>query len=137
MLLAARLRGCGLRNDADLAELIAARALIAAGRPGEARQRIAATRRGGPAISLEVSLLRRLARAELAGLERRPARMLAELRSGLAMVQARRGRLGSIDLQTGTGALGADLAATGLRLALDRGSASLVFAWLERSRAQG
>ena len=136
VLLAARLRGCGLRNDADLAELIAARALTAAGRPVEARQRIAATRRGGPATSLEVSLVRRLARAELAGLERRPARMLAELRSGLAMVQARRGRLGSIDLQTGTGALGADLAATGLRLALDRGSASLVFAWLERSRAQ-
>jgi CHAT domain len=136
VLLAERLRGCGLRNDADLAELIASRALIAAGRPGEARQRIAATRRGGMATPLEVSLLRRLARAELAGLEGRPAEMLAELRSGLAMVQARRGRLGSIDLQTGTGALGADLAAAGLRLALDRGSASLVFAWLERSRAQ-
>jgi len=136
VLLAERLRGCGLRNDADLAELIASRALIAAGRPGEARQRIATTRHGGPATSLEVSLLRRLARAELAGREGRPATMLAELRSGLAMVQARRGRLGSIDLQTGTGALGADLAAAGLRLALDRGSASLVFAWLERSRAQ-
>ena len=136
VLLARRLRGCGLRNDADLAELIAARALLAAGRPAEARQRIAATRRGGPATSLEVSLLRRLARAELAELEGRPAAMLAELRSGLAMVQARRGRLGSIDLQTGAGALGADLAAAGLRQALDRGSAPLVFAWLERSRAQ-
>ena len=135
-LLAGRLRRCGLRNDADLAELIAARALIAAGRPAEARQRIAATRRGGPAISLEVSLLRRLTGAELAGLEGRPSRMLAELRSGLAMVQARRGRLGSVDLQTGAGALGADLAAAGLRQALDRGSAPLVFAWLERSRAQ-
>jgi tetratricopeptide (TPR) repeat protein len=136
VLLARRLRGCGLRHDADLAELIAARALLAAGRPAEARQRIAATRRGGPATSLEVSLLRRLARAELAELEGRPAAMLAELRSGLAMVQARRGRLGSIDLQTGAGALGADLAAAGLRQALDRGSAPLVFAWLERSRAQ-
>ena len=62
--------------------------------------------------------------------------MLAELRAGLAMVQARRGRLGSIDLQTGAAALGADLAAAGLRQALDRGSAPLVFAWLERSRAQ-
>ena len=51
-------------------------------------------------------------------------------------MHARRGRLGSIDLQTGTAALGADLAAAGLRLALDRGSAPLVFAWLERSRAQ-
>jgi hypothetical protein len=51
-------------------------------------------------------------------------------------VQARRGRLGSIDLQTGIAAQGAELAAAGLRLALDRGSAPLVFAWLERSRAQ-
>lgn len=61
---------------------------------------------------------------------------LAELRAGLAMVHARRGRLGSIDLQTGTAALGADLAAAGLRLALDRRSAPLVYAWLERSHAQ-
>jgi hypothetical protein len=51
-------------------------------------------------------------------------------------VQARRGRLGSVDLQTGTGALGADLAAAGLRLALRSGSAPAAFAWLERSRAQ-
>ncbi len=135
-LLATRLRRAGLRNDADLAELLAARALIAHGRPAEARQRIAAARRGGGSSSLEVSLLRRLARAELAEREGRPAAMLAELRAGLAMVQVRRSRLGSIDLQTATGALGADLAAAGLRQALERGSAPLVFAWLERSRAQ-
>ncbi len=135
LLLAERLRGCGLRDDADRAELIAARALLAAGRLGQARQRIALVRRG-PAVSLDVSLLRRLARAELAELEGRGGAALAELRAGLAMVQARRGRLGSIDLQTGSAALGADLAAAGLQLALDRGSAPLVFAWLERSRAQ-
>jgi tetratricopeptide (TPR) repeat protein len=135
-LLADRLRGCGLGNDADLAELLAARALVAAGRPGEARRRIAATRRRGLIASLEVSLLRQLAKAELAELEGRPAAMLAELRAGLALVRARRSRLGSVDLQTGAAALGADLAAAGLRQALDRGSAPLVFAWLERSRAQ-
>jgi tetratricopeptide (TPR) repeat protein len=134
--LAGQLRGCRLGNDANLAEVLAARALTAAGRAGEARQLLAGPRRGGSAASLEVRLLRRLARAELAELDGRPARMLAELRAGLAMVQARRGQLGSIDLQTGAAALGADLAAAGLRQALDRGSASLVFAWLERSRAQ-
>ena len=68
-LLAGRLRGCGLRNDADLAELLAARALVAAGRAAGARRRIAATRRRGPAASLEVGLLRQLAKAELAELE--------------------------------------------------------------------
>jgi hypothetical protein len=52
------------------------------------------------------------------------------------LVHARRGTLGSVDLKTGSAALGADLAAAGLRLALERGSAPAVFAWLERSRAQ-
>ena len=136
ILLAARLRDCGLASDAEMAELIAARALIAAGRAAEARRRIMAVRRAGPARPLAVSLLRRLATAELAELDGQPGKALAELRAGLATVQARRGRLGSIDLQTGTAALGADLAAAGLRLALERNSAPLVFAWLERSRAQ-
>jgi tetratricopeptide (TPR) repeat protein len=135
-LLADRLRGCGLGNDADLAELLAARALIARGRAAEARQRIAGARPGGRTTSLEVSLLRRLARAELAELEGRPTAMLAELRAGLQHVRVHRGRLGSIDLQTAAGFLGADLAAAGLRQAMARGSAPLVFAWLERSRAQ-
>lgn len=134
--LARRLRGCGLRNDAELAELIAARALLAAGRASEAEQRIAAVRHGGPGVSPEVSLLRRLARAELAERAGRPRAVLAEARAGLALVQVRRGRLGSIDLQTGAAALGADLAAAGLRQALALRSAPLVFDWLERSRAQ-
>jgi tetratricopeptide (TPR) repeat protein len=136
LLLAGRLRDCRLTDDADRAELLAARALLAAGRPADARREIAAVRRRGPAVPLDVSLMQRLARAELAEREGQPGKALAELRAGLAMVQARRGRLGSIDLQTGAAALGADLAAAGLRLALDRGSAPLAFAWLERSRAQ-
>ena len=134
--LAARLRGCGLRNDADLAELLAARALIARRRGAAARQRLAAVGRAGTSTSLEVRLLRRLVRAELAELERQPGVVLAELRVGLDLVGAHRSRLGSMDLQTATGALGANLAAAGLRQALDRGSAAAVFAWLERARAQ-
>jgi hypothetical protein len=135
-LLAERLRGCGLRNDADLAELIAARALIAAGCTAAARQRIQAARRAAAATSLEVRVLRRLVRAELAERDGRPGLKLTELRAGLAIVQAQRDRLGSIELQAGSAALGADLAAAGLRLALQRRSAPLVLAWLERSRAQ-
>jgi tetratricopeptide (TPR) repeat protein len=134
--LAERLRARRLDGDADMAELIAARALAAAGRTDEAKLRISAVRRRGRTVPLDISLLRRLARAELAEREGRSGMALAELRSGLAVVQARRDRLGSIDLRTGTAALGAELAAAGLRLALERGSAPLVFAWLERSRAQ-
>ena len=133
--LAVRLRGCGLAHDAALADLLAARALLAAGKPEEARRMLTVTHRQA-GMPLAGRLLRRLARAELAESQQRPAGALAELRAGLALVQDRRGRLGSIDLQTGTGALGTDLASAGLRLALASGSAPLVFAWLERSRAQ-
>jgi hypothetical protein len=136
LVLAERLRDRGLANDADMAELIAARALLAAGRPDETRRRLEMVRRRKAEVPLAVSLLRRLVRAELAEREGQTGAALAELRAGLALVQVQRGRLGSIDLQTGTAALGADLADTGLRLALDRKSAPLVFAWLERSRAQ-
>jgi CHAT domain-containing protein len=135
--LAGRLRDLGLARDAAVADLLAARALLAAGRLEEARGMLASRQqRLSPPAPLAGRLLRRLARAELAEREGRSGAALAEVRAGLALVQSRRGRLGSVDLQTGTGALGADLAATGLRLALERDSAPLVFAWLERSRAQ-
>ena len=93
-LIAGRLRDSGLARDADVADLIQARALVAAGRPGEARQQIAATRRG-QAMTLEASLLRRLAQADLAEQEGRRGTALAELRAGLRLLHARRGRLGA------------------------------------------
>ena len=133
--LAERLRSHDLRVDAALAELIAARALIAAGDRDEAVRRLAAAGTGR-ALPLEVALARRLARAELAILDSQPGKALAELRTGLALLHTRRGQFGSLDLQTGTAALGAELAGKGLRLVLDRGNARQVFSWLERSRAQ-
>ncbi len=136
LLLSGRLRDCGLPGDADLAELIAARALVAAGQRAAAATAIAAVRGRGQAATLDVRLTRRLAQAELAEREGNPGAALGHLRAGLALVHDRRGRLGSLDLQTASAALGAELAAAGVRLALSRGAAPLVFAWLERSRAQ-
>ena len=136
LVLADQLRACGLRSDASMATLTAVRALVRGGRATEAHRHLDTVRRTDPARSLEASLLGRLARAELAELDGRPGAMLAELRAGLSMLRARRGRLGSFDLQTGVAALGADIAAAGLRQAMDSGSAPLVFGWLERSRAQ-
>jgi tetratricopeptide (TPR) repeat protein len=133
--LADRLRIHGLRADASLAELIAARALIAAGRREDAGHRLADAGMGR-AFPLEVALVRYLARAEFAVLDGQTGRALTELRAGLAMLHTRRGQFGSLDLQTGAGALGSELADKGLRLVLDRGSARQVFAWLEKSRAQ-
>ena len=132
--LAGRLRAHGLPKDAAQAALLAARAFIVARRRDDAvRCLAAAAGRGRP---LEVVLLRRLARAELAVADGRTGAALAELRAGLATLHNRRGQLGSLDLQTGTAALGAELAGFGLRLALGRGTARHVFSWLERSRAQ-
>ena len=132
---AAQLRAHGLPTDAVLADLTAARALAAAGRPADAARCLAAirNRRGLP---LDAVLLRRLVRAELAAGAGRPDAALAELRSGLATVHARRGQFGSLDLQTGAAALGAELADLGLRLMLAGGSPRQVFSWTERSRAQ-
>jgi tetratricopeptide (TPR) repeat protein len=133
--LAGRLRVHGLRADAAHADLIAARALIVAGRRDEAARQLAAAG-SARTLPLEVAIVRRLARAELAVLDAKPAIALAELRAGLDMLHTRRGQLGSLDLQTGAAALGVQLADMGLSLVLDRGVARQVFAWLERSRAQ-
>ena len=132
--LAGRLRAYGLPRDAALAELLAARAFAALRRPHDAARCLAAA--GPRGLPLEAVLLRRLAQAELAVGAGQTGAALAELRAGLTTLHARRGQLGSLDLQTGTAALGAELAGAGLRLLLDSGSARQVFPWLERSRAQ-
>jgi tetratricopeptide (TPR) repeat protein len=133
--LAERLRGHGLRADAAVAELIVARALLGAGRRDDAASQLdkVGSRRNLP---LETMLLRQLARAELAVFEGSHGTALGHVRAGLAQLHARRGQLGSFDLQTGAASLGAELADTGLRLVMERGTARQVFAWLERSRAQ-
>jgi tetratricopeptide (TPR) repeat protein len=136
VLLAGRLRALGLDDDAAAADLLAIRALLRAGRL-LAAQRAAAglppVRRSAP---LETRLLHRLTRAELAvaGGERGPA--LRQARAGLGDLHRHRARLGSVDLQSGSAALGVELARLGLDGALDSGSPRLVFAWSERSRGQ-
>ncbi|MEU3646121.1 CHAT domain-containing protein [Lentzea sp. NPDC034063] len=127
--LATRLRELGLANDADHADLLAAQAFLDAGRPEQARQVRALSRRGGP---LEVRLLRRLVRARLTS----GGQALRELRAGLDLLHAQRGRWGSAELRAALYATGADLARQGLDLALASGSPRLVFAWTERHRAQ-
>ena len=78
--------------------------------------------------------MRRLAEAELASARGLRGQALRRVRSGLALVHEHRGRLGSLDMQTGVTALGSDLAAAGLAAALANGSARLVFEWSERGR---
>lgn len=128
--LAARLRALGLGHDAELADLLAARALLDAGRPEQARLIPALDGRGGP---LEVRLLRRLVRARL---NPAPRPALRELRAGLNLLHAQRSRWGSTELRAALSAAGTDLALQGLKVALASGSPRLVFSWTERCRAQ-
>ncbi|WP_336204248.1 CHAT domain-containing protein [Nonomuraea sp. LPB2021202275-12-8] len=128
--LAARLAGLGLRDEAEMAALVAARCRLAAGGAGQAP---AGSRRR---IPLELRLMHHLTEAERAIAAGRRGQGLERLRGGLALIRTHRTRMGSLDLQTGVAALGAELARTGMSAALANGSPRLVFRWSERSRAQ-
>jgi len=132
--LAATLHGLGLPNDGEVARLLAARALVRLRRHAEAR--VLLTGRRSPSPVLETVLLRRVAWAEWHAATGDRARASRQARSGLRVLHGQRGRFGSLDLRTGTAALGVDLAAVGLATALRGGRAKAVFAWAERSRAQ-
>ncbi len=135
--LADRLRDLGLPFDAALARLLAARALIHARKSADRiAPLLSAANARGSAMPLELRLLAHLTRAEHAAARGNRAAAFAELRNGLTRLDEHRRSLGSLDLQTGTAALGRELTRTGLRLALDRGSARSIFTWSERSRAQ-
>jgi tetratricopeptide (TPR) repeat protein len=132
--LANRLRALGLRHDAEVATLTAARACTALGRLAEAKAHLSAHRCGHPV--LELILLRRLACAELRMAIGDRSGALARARAGLAELSEHRRRFGSVDLQTGTTALGVELARIGLADSLRHGRPATLFAWLERTRAQ-
>jgi tetratricopeptide (TPR) repeat protein len=132
--LAIRLKVLGLPNDAEVAALLAARANIALGRIDDARVHLGG--RDRPGAPLETRLLRRLALAELGVATGDTRRTFMNARAGLTVLREHRGRFGSLDLQTGTASLGGELADAGLAAALAQGNASVVYRWLERSRAQ-
>ncbi|WP_430781920.1 CHAT domain-containing protein [Actinoplanes sp. G11-F43] len=133
---AAGLRAARLRPDAELADLVGVRALVSGGRLDQAADRCAAIPRTPAPVPVELRLMRRLARAELAYARGDRARVAAEAGAGLSALNLHRSRLGSVDMQSGMTVLGQDLAALGLGAAFERGSARAVFAWSERSRAQ-
>ncbi|SMD26165.1 CHAT domain-containing protein [Kibdelosporangium aridum] len=132
--LAGRLTDLGLQNDAEAAELVAARACLARGDIGKARGHIRA--RSGPKSLPETRLMRRLALAELGAATGDRRAIFANARAGLDLLRDHRSRVGSLDLRTTTTSLGRELARAGLAAALDHGSPAVVFGWLERSRAQ-
>lgn len=132
--LAGTLHQLKLDNDAEAAALLAARAYVLSGHADQARPHI--PRRPGRHAVLETRLQWRLTRAELAASAGERGAVFRHARAGLAVLQDHRGRFGSIDLQTGSAALGGALTHIGLASALDTGNPAVIFGWLERSRAQ-
>lgn len=133
--LAEQLRQHGLRDDGNLAALLAANELLKLGNAQRARSVAgrAVRLRGGD--RLRTRLLARLIRSELAEAAGDPAKATRELREGLRDLQRHQSRFGSMDLQTASTLHGHRLAARGLARALADGRPSVVFAWLERARA--
>ncbi|WP_089251616.1 CHAT domain-containing protein [Asanoa hainanensis] len=130
------LRAVQLLPDAEMADLVGVRALVAAGRADLAAALVATIPRTPPPTPIELHLMRRLARAELAWARGDRTRTATEIRVGLSTLQQHRSRLGSVDLQASIATLGRELATMGLDRAFDRGSAMGIFSWSERSRAQ-
>ncbi|MEN3360683.1 MAG: hypothetical protein V7637_4665 [Mycobacteriales bacterium] len=126
----------GLSHDAGIATLVGIRGFIRQRRTTHAERLLGTLpppRRGAP---LDLRLLWRVTRAELSLARGRHSAALVQLRAGLRLLQDYRSRFGSLDLQVGAGTLGVELAHAGLDIAVQTGSAALVFAWSERSRAQ-
>lgn len=129
-----RLLALGMRDDARVAVVLAARAHVRAGRTDEARDLLSGPVPRGE--RLETVLLACAARAELAVADGRAAEAARVRRRGLATLHEARARLGALDLQGGAAVLGRELARAGLAAALADGTPSTLFTAAEQARAQ-
>lgn len=116
-------------------KLFAARMALALGRHDEATElftQVAAARRGGPARLRIVGWEAQAALSETRGNVAEAGRAVDQ---GLRVAADYAGTLGATDLRAGAAMMGADLAKTGLRLALTGGSARQVLLRAEQWRA--
>ena len=134
--LASRLEELRARHDSATATLLGIRALVAAGVTDEAAAQARSLPRMRIATPLAVRMLRYLVLAELSAASGDRQGALRTLCRGLSELARHRTQLGSIDLQTGTAALGVQLSAYGLALSLAEGIPREIFEWSELSRAQ-
>ncbi|GAA0496669.1 hypothetical protein GCM10010167_64520 [Paractinoplanes deccanensis] len=133
--LARELTSLGLPEDARVAALVTARALLPRS-PRAAARLIEDHGPPGRLDRLDTRLLWRLVNAELALATGRPAAAGRHLTAGMGALHRHRARFGCLDLQTGASVHGRDLAATGVAAALASGSAAALHRWSERARAQ-
>ncbi|MEI7056433.1 CHAT domain-containing protein [Nocardioides sp. CCNWLW239] len=87
-----------------------------------------------PEAPIDIRLVERELRAELAVAAGRSAAGLRELRAGLDDFHLWQSSFGSLDLQTNVSGHGRTLARRGLELAVESGETDVLFEWSERSR---
>lgn len=87
-----------------------------------------------PEAPIDIRLLERELRAELAVAADRALSGLREIRAGLDEFHRWQSSFGSLDLQTNVAGHGRTLARRGLDLAVDSGDADVLFEWSERAR---
>ena len=136
--LAERLRAADLADDARVARLLQAEALLDLGdTPSAAR---AVTAASGPdratsSSALSITLHTRLVASRIDIASGRRSAGLAHIRRGLDELANFQARFGSQDLQSAASIHGRELARLGLRTATESGSPAAILQWLERSRA--
>ncbi len=129
------LQSAGWRTEALRARLLAGRVALALGSVAAAKEQIelaGAIRTRGTVID-RVELAQ--ARALLALAENDPRGAERRLAAGLRSLEAYRAELGAAELRAAASGIGAELARSGLRIALASGRPSRVLAWAERLRA--
>ena len=133
--LAAEFRAAGLDTPARTSQLIAAEALLRAGRADQAREVAGEAGPVRPADPVSARLHTRLVRARLSIAAADTGTARREARTGLAELARHQAQFGSIDLQTASAVHGRQLAELDLSMALADGRPAGVLAAIERGRA--
>ncbi|MEO9139239.1 MAG: CHAT domain-containing protein [Jatrophihabitans sp.] len=133
--LAAELKADGLRLPARTAALIAADALLAADRPGQAAGLLLDLGRARRHDPITARLHARAVRARLEIARGNRAAGSRQARAGLAELADYQARFASIDLQTASAVHGRRVAELDISIALDSARPESVFAAAERARA--
>ncbi len=136
--LAQRLMAADMTDDARVARLLQAQALLEAGDLAAAARAADAASTGDrfrTAVPLATRLHTRLVAGRIDLANGRRSAGLAEIRRGLDDLADFQARFGSQDLQSAAAIHGRDLARLGLRTATSTGSPAAILQWLERARA--